>query len=81
MTQLNNLDSRFNTNLGMVQNQVTNLQQNISNCLASPVNLYQNCYQDTQSCTLDPAFQIGVDREDFKPYCYTSYLSINVAVS
>lgn len=94
--QLSSLNSQLNTDLGSVRNQVTSLNtttkslsshvssvQNqlntVSNRLASPINLYQSCYQDTRSCTLEHG--VGAGAEIYKPYCRTSYMSINATVS
>ena len=71
------LSSRTTT----LQQSISSVITSINNRLTSSVNLYQNCYQDTRSCRIDPSFVASVDNEIYKPYCFTSYLSIDVSVS
>lgn len=57
--------------------QVNGLQtiiNNITNQLSSPVNLYQNCQQDTSSCNITTF-------RDTRLFCSTSALAINIEVS
>ena len=54
-TQVNNLGQQLNltqSNVTLVSSQTANLQVSLNNHLSSPIELYQNCYQDTTSCSV-----------------------------
>ena len=69
------LQSAASRNSSSIQTQLNTFTISVNSRLATPVNLYQNCRQDTESCTLTHG------NEYYKPYCHTSWLSINVTVS
>ena len=84
--QVTSLQQTTNSDISSVRNQISSMQNqlntfttSVNNRLAAEVNLYQNCRQDTESCTLQ--YGSGAGAEYYKPYCRTSWLSINVTVS
>ncbi len=79
-TQLNSLESsvRFlNTASRSTTNQLNSLQLSVSSLTTrvnSPVNLYQNCIQETRSCT-------NTSGSGYLKSCTTSSLTVNKSVS
>ncbi len=71
MTQLNSLQSSTTTQLNSLQTSVNSLTTRVN----SPVNLYQNCIQETRSCT---NAQFG---SVYWNYCITPALPVNKSVS
>ncbi len=82
MTQLNSLHSSvssLNTANGATMTQLNSLQSSVSSLTTrvnSPVNLYQNCIQETESCTIGPR-----TTDTYWTECYTAYGPISKAVS
>ena len=81
MTQLSSLQSSVNT-LSIAKNttmaQLSSVQSSmniLTTRVNSPVNLYQNCIQETRSCTN------SASGSTYAKYCYTSTLHINITVS
>ena len=78
-TQLDTLEGKLRlaqNNITSVNNQANSLQASvntISNRMSSPVNLYQNCRQDTTACNI-------TSFRDTRLYCSTSALIINLQV-
>ncbi len=81
MTQLNSLQSSvssLNTTNGVTMTQLNNTQSSVNSLTTrvnSQVNLYQNCTQETQSCT---SAQSG---SAYRRFCTTSFLPVNKSVS
>ena len=81
---LRNRMSNIETQLTTVQRNITNIHSvtngmqmsinTINNQLSSPVNLYQNCRQDTSTCNLTTF-------RDTRLFCSTSAMPINIQVS
>ncbi len=69
-TQLNSLQSSTTTQLNSLQSLVSSLTTRVN----SPVNLYQNCIQETQSCTITSGIL-------FFTVCTTPSLPVNKSVS
>ncbi len=83
LTELNNLESSVNA-LNITDNefmtQLSSLQSSVSSLntrVNSPVNLYQNCIQETESCTIGPR----TTSTYWAWWCQTAYGPINKAVS
>ena len=66
-----------NSTLLSVQSQLHTFMTTVNSQLTTPINLYQNCYQDTESCTVE----VGAAQEYYKPWCHTPWQSVNVTVS
>ncbi len=81
-TQLNSLQSSvssLNTANGATTTQLNSLQSSVNSLTTqvnSPVNLYQNCIQETESCTIGPR-----TTDTYWAQCYTDYAPISKAVS
>ena len=69
--------SATQTDLASVSSRVTGLQTSVNNHLSSPgpVNLYQNCHQDTTSCSIS-----SLINDNRRLLCTTSSLEANITV-
>jgi predicted nucleic acid-binding Zn-ribbon protein len=64
------------TNIAAVRSQASSLQTSLNNHLSSSMQPYQNCHQDTQSCSVS-----NLTNDNRRLYCNTHALNANVTVS
>ena len=76
--QVNTLRQQLTTtesNLTLVSSQAANIQASLNNHLRSPIELYQNCRQDTTSCSVSI-----LANNNRRLYCNTPSLNATVTV-
>ena len=78
--RVNNTQIVMNSQINSLQSQITTTNRNVAtvttrvnNWITSP---YQNCHQETSSCTLNTLIN-----DDKRLYCTTGSLSVNITVS
>ncbi len=72
VSSLNTANEATTTQLNSLQSSMSSLTTRVN----SPVNLYQNCIQETRSCTIGPR-----TTDIYWAWCYTDYQPISKAVS
>ena len=73
--QVQNQLNTTQTSVGLVSSQITSFQTLVNNRLSAPVRIYQNCRQDTTTCTISTLIN-----DDRRMLCTTASQRTNITV-